>query len=485
MSKAIGSMKLLILAILLIAFGCQPNEIDSVSESDVGTLTITSAKKWFDANYVESGLTINGRQAGVGNTRKELKKQTRWNDAYTVPTAMGDAVVVPLTWEQNLLPRFRKGGGSTGTLSKEDSRLGLDHLSYAMIYKDKKKKETLELVTAVPDAEWANKPTTAFSGITFVEDWKGNFLRGYEYKAGKVVGEISPTSNGKKNGRLCFSQVELIVVQRVCTKQNGVLTDCYITTHSDGYETVATDCGGSTEYTGPTTVNETPTTIEYLTPILKVVSINVKTLASNVVKIIIDRLNDPCKKEVLNEIIGNAGCSDDKLGAVINKIISDLNGGSINNSMLEITVGEKDLGGTRVGQYEPTSGISGTLWLSTPNLAEAGREYIAAVLIHEFVHAYMSTFLINGQIDDISSPKVQHETMVKYVSAMTDYLEARYNVPLSAARAIVWSGLQGSKYWTGENGQNPLFTEDQKREILTISEAWRTGKAGRYKCPRE
>ena len=196
------SWRFLLLTLLVLTFGCQRLEIESVTTDAQSSepLTVAIAKQWFEANQL--GTQANSRQGGNGNIRRQLKKETNWKDAYSLNTVVGAAVVVPLKWEQNLMARVNLTSNSTNKLP-EDSRFGLDYLSYALIYKDKKNKETIELVTANPDADWAKKPNTAFSGVTIVEDWKGNFLRGHKYKEGNVVADVMMDDPAKKGGRLC------------------------------------------------------------------------------------------------------------------------------------------------------------------------------------------------------------------------------------------------------------------------------------------
>ncbi len=114
--------------------------------------------------------------------------------------------------------------------------------------------------------------------------------------------------------------------------------------------------------------------------------------------------------------------------------------------------------------------------LNTTALKDAGREYIAVTLVHEFVHAYMSTFQANGARQ--MGPLQQHDAMVSYIDPMARFLNTRYNVPMDEAIALSWGGLEET------NGYISL-SDEEKNRIVAINNAYKNGTKGRFKCPKE
>ncbi len=114
--------------------------------------------------------------------------------------------------------------------------------------------------------------------------------------------------------------------------------------------------------------------------------------------------------------------------------------------------------------------------MNTTDLKNAGREYIAATLIHECVHAYMATFQANGARP--MGPLQQHEAMVVYIQPMAGFLNSRNNVPMDDAIALAWGGLHETNAWKSD------LSEEYRQYVIKINQDYKNGK-GNFKCPKE
>lgn len=121
---------------------------------------------------------------------------------------------------------------------KQIDYLALSQMTYAMFYTDAENKWHAELVTSLPDQDYLmnTECKPEFSGLVLVEDWAGDFIKGFIYKD---------------------SEFEKFELRTQLTKQKTINDDCWTTdfydgTSYDGGETYnwvkvysVTNCGGS------------------------------------------------------------------------------------------------------------------------------------------------------------------------------------------------------------------------------------------------
>nr|WP_199079466.1 hypothetical protein [Pedobacter sp. ASV19] len=77
--------------------------------------------------------------------------------------------------------------------------------------------------------------------------------------------------------------------------------------------------------------------------------------------------------------------------------------------------------------------------LLTSYFQDSSKESLAAVLIHEFVHAYIKQ--VGSGI--LNSP--HNETAAKCINPMAAYLKQAYNLSSTDAYVLTWSGVSDSK----------------------------------------
>jgi hypothetical protein len=182
--------RLILFTLLLIAFSCKDQTGEVALPSNNPDALIREAKQNFEAKALYAPTTPTTRK---GFSRKSLTKTAAWAKASIKQFSMGQAVVVPITFDGSLYAQNR------GDSVKYD----LNNLTYLLSYKDKRKEMHHELLTIVPDGK---SSTGNFSGTITVEDWAGTFLRGYLYKDGlatPIAKSIVAQVNGKVPQTTC------------------------------------------------------------------------------------------------------------------------------------------------------------------------------------------------------------------------------------------------------------------------------------------
>ena len=199
---------------------------------------------------------------------------------------------------------------------------------------------------------------------------------------------------------------------------------------------------------------------------------------------ILDSLTKPCFRDALNAykfLPGSYG-SMSEMGKILN-----LSFGLSNkwNIVFKDTTVVKDSNGALLeasaeARYHPSDNkvIDVVVTLSKTELANASREYVAATLLHEVMHAYFRR--INGSVGQ------DHEKMAKdYITLMAKALVSGFGITPEDATALAWGGLnedaQGvaiTSAWT--TFKNAHLSDAET--IQTTNTKYKTGKKGQ-KCP--
>jgi len=159
-------------AILLLSQACKKAPITSAERS-----LIQSAKTFFEARIQQKG------PGESNNIRITSSKHPDWEAAYTVATSKGQAVVVPIVFEKNLVV--------TSSLSSS-TPLALNYLTKLVMYKNDSGYST-QVTTFFPDSTCYTSANGQFSGIVFNEAWDGTPLEKFKLTGGVTLTETSPS----------------------------------------------------------------------------------------------------------------------------------------------------------------------------------------------------------------------------------------------------------------------------------------------------
>lgn len=179
-----------------------------VASSD---FSITEAKNYFEKNVTP--VSCKGSTAIVTVTKSILqsKKNTQWGRAIIKKYKDRNAVVVvPLLFEENIW-----------VLTKSGKRVTMGSMISVVMYKDNKDVIHTEVVKRIPD-ELREMHPKVFIGMVIVEDWDGNFIKGYQFLDGQINKlSYSGGQNSKHAKTSSLTPVCNKVGYRVCIKCVG------------------------------------------------------------------------------------------------------------------------------------------------------------------------------------------------------------------------------------------------------------------------
>jgi hypothetical protein len=175
---------------------------------------------------IVAGLSSRPSNAGrsTASFRGKLAKSAQWNRARVVSLSVGPAVFVPLKFDEPLYAR-----------SKPGLQIGISATTYLLVYKGKDSEMHSEVVTTIPDQNYLKHRSNKFTGTSIVEDWNGNFIKGYLYSQ-EGISAIS-TDRQSTGGKVQCVTVDWYT----CAYGGGSMSCSYDYTE----ETCVDDGGGS------------------------------------------------------------------------------------------------------------------------------------------------------------------------------------------------------------------------------------------------
>jgi hypothetical protein len=194
------------------------------------TSLIQHARRYFSDSVAP---ILPGLTDGSANPRISCLKVPLWDSAYTIPTVIGEAVVVPVRFNKSLHIRTNISG-----LKLFD----LNELTRLVIYQDAGHRYHAEIVTSFPDSVAVKGGGSPFTGILFVEDWMGQRLHQFKFNEDGTIlrGDESQGQTGKWEGAAKAST-------KVFTP-DVAMTTCY---EIDGYNYSEGDPDGGYAWSEP------------------------------------------------------------------------------------------------------------------------------------------------------------------------------------------------------------------------------------------
>lgn len=190
-----------------------------------------------------------------------------------------------------------------------------------------------------------------------------------------------------------------------------------------------------------------------------------------------NKTTDPCISKTVDAALN----ANKNIEGIMAKIISNF----ADNKTVSINVYNGETANNRPGQTTHIKTISGNvisadITLQTSFFQQSSKESLAAVLIHEFIHAYIK----DGGMTILNSP--HDEIASKYIDPMASYLNLAYNISLRDAYALAWSGVPDSKAYSDSEADTPFKMTDgniiTKSDIGNISAQYNDGYMGTSIC---
>lgn len=316
------------------------------------------------------------------------------------------------------------------------------------------------------DVHYRNVPA-GFSGNIFYTSISGEFIKGYTYDDGKIIGEtVSPKSTtttglkinllpggGGSDGDGCVSNDVYVYNQ-----------DCDYIVYPDGLE-VLQGCGPWTyEYTlhfpptcpngggsggggggGGVPVNPNPSDQD-----------------------VINQVKNACLHEMTD--IALAQDIEGSIGAAIHNIYGT-------PAFPHLIISDTKLGLTRDANTTTTYFTNGELissiQLNNSTLPKSSTEFIAATIMHEFGHA-----IINAGHVPSSDAAGEEQLAIQFVNTMASSLQTSYGLTSDQAYALAWGGLEQTPAFASQVGVGSTKAATYK----TINDSYRDGTSGSKPC---
>jgi hypothetical protein len=243
--------------------------------------------------------------------------------------------------------------------------------------------------------------------------------------------------------------------------------------------------GGGVDPIGPQGCNPTPLLANGLPPCPRGNDTGWELEPINDNQIIIDSLQGyPCAQSVLAAL--------PSVNAEVKTILHDVFG--VNDDVNMIFVPHTYSTDSLDAEFKSKSFGNYTIWVNTGMLDHATKDYIAATLLHEAIHAYIIYMKYGGGMDSATFAQhfpiymqyvgnnAQHNEMAaNYVSIMKSALMS-LNPNLSSynAEALSWGGLQMTTVWRNRGDSNAIYLRNTVAKRTNIPHFDSTGSSVNY-----
>jgi hypothetical protein len=203
MSNVMKKVAFITTFFLLVSLACERPESLTTSLPELAnqeSLSIASAKNYFIKSVLPSNPS--GRVAGQNKYERDID----WNSAKKVKQPNGlEVVAAPVIYKSNDRPGVIIWDDKTSEADKRPKIENvLDAKECLLTYKDKAGKFQTQIVQYIPNKEYKTKKkgviTDDFSGWVVATTWDEKLIIGYEFKNGKDIRQLTPTSGSATAG---------------------------------------------------------------------------------------------------------------------------------------------------------------------------------------------------------------------------------------------------------------------------------------------
>ncbi len=391
---------------------------------------IANAKTYFENNVHGTNVgkqlsDVTDTLPGQFNPVKSLLKNADWDDAYTIKLSIGKIVVVPIQFKDSLYLRVDNNDNAT--------QLPINNLSKLIVYTDSAKQIHAEVVTGFPDTSFINNPSGTFTGIALVQDWQGNFLRGYSYENGQIrtltqKGTFKPQTistdaviapNSEEQEILCTEKSYDVYVdgiyayshyENICVDiGSGGANDGGGGVGSTGYGSVAGGGSGS----GAGNANS-----------VGIFNVTRDIVTDTCLRNVVEHIMTSGAKNIITNTLNNIFAVSTKLNLTF-------------QDSANLAPGADGNANARTRAIFSNGGINVTITLNQNYLVGASNEYIASTIVHEIIHAYLAVYpTLLGNINE------HLEMGENYVNQMSAAIIDFYpNLSKTVAYSLVLDGL--------------------------------------------
>jgi hypothetical protein len=162
----------------------------SSSAATIDQQLISESKEAHDKIVADLSESSSGSGRQSTSFRGKLRKIALWDRAKVVSLSVGPGVLIPLKFDDDYYAKI----GDSGV------EIPIKNTTHLLVYRGSDSKMHSEIVTTIPDENYfegvATKP---FTGSSVIEDWNGNFQKGYRYTKEGVTPILS---SGQSTGKV-------------------------------------------------------------------------------------------------------------------------------------------------------------------------------------------------------------------------------------------------------------------------------------------
>jgi hypothetical protein len=316
-----------------------------------------------------------------------LPKSCMWNRAYVMNGSKTRIVVVPLVYLNPLKVMT--------TLTDTFSKIPAGNISKLILFKDGGRQWHAEVVYGLPDQAYLINRKNAFTGVSVIKDWQGDYLRGFFFTAGRVFN----LTHAPAQSNIQPSDFPVTGSTTTCYYENTFINGELVDVEDLGC--VTTEGGGGGEGGGSVTSKDYETVSE---------------LPDQLLDSIYNTLSNPCFQSTWTNITG-AGMQNQITNILENVFNCD--------DTVDLTITDSRTVQGSQDAYT-NSGMNGnylnaTITLSDSAMQNASQPFIAETIYHEILHAWLDVST------STTNELAQHTTMINnYVNYELAALQQAY-----------------------------------------------------------
>jgi hypothetical protein len=490
----------LLITSVAIIYGCK-KERAADKDATPASADVSDAKTWFEKTYPigsSSGQSNHTNSTGTGFDLSQRIKPD-WQHTATYARLGKDVIEMPIDPDSKFGSILKKKVNNH-TYSKTYTR------SSYLLLKGEKGYQAY-IMTIIGDSSYikGNPDKLAnntyrqhdadFGGLVLYFTPKGKYLNGYAYKNGQLITPASQAQSapGKikvQLAEICTDWYDEILINDVIVSSTYLYTTCtgggddptYPGTSGSDSPVPPNLCNPPPPPTTPPPSVPNPPTGPLIPSAVPGGHLTVNNVPGGgggfppptdedepcheLRPEIKNKVKDPCLKAMVDLTI-NAN-----VNTQVNNLIQSVFGGTDQPNLTYSDVGylvnSRDAE-TVSGFASDDSFVSADIALNSNILPNASKEYIAATIMHEALHAYIAKKGSGG------SDQIDHEDMaINYVTKMAEALHQMFpTLSLPDARAIAYGGLEGTATYNWDVTKFGLSSN-----YISTNTAYRNGTKG-------
>lgn len=445
-NKVVTLISRFLILLITLFFACKPSVLEGSSNEE---FSVNAAKEWYYGVFKKSA------EYALNNIKLKGDKSPTWNNAKYEKFGDIEVIEIPLSMERKLVsvPNFANQN------NEDKKRIAQATINNLLIIRLPSKEIIVREIQYIPEIDYLRSRNfdishlyykaidKEFDGIITIKKWNGERVNKYKLVDGLIKSKV------KKGTKKIISNQrtsEEICVTVITTEQ-----EMWCKGHYEGDILFIDECG-EWEDTGNVTYEDFCEWLEdggdsnCEDPTMTLEECFCESIGGrcgegeapwlNVG--VIDDLSDPCSKNTKNLI------TDISCGTFLSKLFqsSFSNQGSTYN--INFRQDQFRLGptGYLLDAFSEFSSSTNTfsIYLNTNQINVYSKEYVGSIILHEIIHAFLSTQ--NPPVPDVD----QHGEMVKsWITHMSTLMQAAFGISEIDANALAINGTGKAIYGDG------------------------------------